>query len=122
MTDFDINSDPKTWTTRDGRKVVIYCTDAPGEYQIHGRIVDEDDEPPVSWTAAGRLLDGCSARLDRDLISPRKTIKVDFWVNVYPDNCPCTHLTKESADKESYSKRIACKHIVLEVTEGEFDQ
>lgn len=117
MTDFDINSDPKTWRTRDGRKLVIYCTDAPGDYPIHGRI--EGSQLAKSWR-----MDGCYSLCvgPSDLISPRKTVKVDFWVNVYEDGCNTFYRHKENADTEALEPRIACKHIVMEVTEGEFDQ
>lgn len=35
--EFDLDW-PHGWQTRDGRDVVIYCTDAPGDWPIHGRI------------------------------------------------------------------------------------
>jgi len=33
---------------------VIYCTDAPGRFPIHGRFLDIQGEHPTSWTKAGR--------------------------------------------------------------------
>lgn len=42
---------PHGWQTRDGRDVVVYCTDAPGPYPIHGRV--EGLIASVSWNETG---------------------------------------------------------------------
>lgn len=43
---------PYGWHTRNERDVVIYCTDAPGAYPIHGRI--SDGFLARSWDIEGR--------------------------------------------------------------------
>ena len=48
-----------------------------------------------------------------------KTVKVDFWVNVDDDGSFEAHETKEIADDECHSDRIACINIRRTVTEGE---
>lgn len=45
---------PYGWMTRDERNVVIYCTDAPGDRPIHGRI--EAASLPSAWDANGKFL------------------------------------------------------------------
>lgn len=121
MTDFDINSDPKTWTTRDGDKPKIYNL-GHSDHNIHGTLSASDYA--VTWNKFGRIL--APAHLPSpqyDLISPRKTVKVDFWVNVFPDGAWSMWSSKGYADANigMNRARIACKHIVMEVEEGEFD-
>jgi hypothetical protein len=41
-----------------------------------------------------------------------------LWLNIYPDERPCGHLTRESADEGAYSKRIACINITFKEGEG----
>lgn len=58
--------------TRDGRKVTIYRTDAPGVYRVHGHI--EGNIFPTAWTQEGHD----SGTSDRDLINvpePKRTVK-----------------------------------------------
>lgn len=50
---------------------------------------------------------------------PKKKVKVEGWMNVYGENWFAIHNTKNRADTHADSNRIACKHIVFEVTEGE---
>ena len=40
----------QTYKTRDGREALIYCTDAPGDYPVHGRV----GKCMRWWTLAGR--------------------------------------------------------------------
>ena len=42
-------------------------------------------------------------------------IKVDTWLNVYPDGLINGHQTKEHADRRSSPDRIACYHLVTEI-------
>lgn len=40
-------------TTRDGRKVTLYCVDASGDWPVHGRI---GEEPlPNAWRLTGKI-------------------------------------------------------------------
>lgn len=50
---------------------------------------------------------------------PKRVVKVEFWGNIYSDGGLSINLTKDEADKYAASTRIACKHIVFEVEEGE---
>lgn len=49
---------------------------------------------------------------------PKRKVKktVEGWVNVYPDDDPCFHLTREGADRGQFrtTKRIACVHLTGE--------
>lgn len=44
---------PHGWQTRDGRDVVIYCTDAPGLCPIHGRV--DGICRSLSWIKNGKV-------------------------------------------------------------------
>lgn len=50
---------------------------------------------------------------------PKKTVKVEGWMNMYKNGRGYLYPSKEAADALTTSKRIACKHIVFEVEEGE---
>lgn len=58
-----------------------------------------------------------------DLIEPwrePRKVKVDFWVNVYPNSrYGFSFSTKKEADQSTIGPRIACIHIEREITEGE---
>lgn len=48
------------------------------------------------------------------LEKPKKKIKVERWLNVYPNGWVVMHDTKCEADKWSGGIRIACEHFVKE--------
>ncbi len=86
---------PHGHTTRDGRKVTIYCTDAPGDYPIHGRIEHRGD--PVSWRFDGEY-DGGSSPLDLiNAPAPVERIDQTVFVNVWRAN-KTYHTTQRQAE------------------------
>jgi len=55
-----------------------------------------------------------------DLVSPApKKIKVEVWINVYPDGDFTTYDSKDDAEAYKQDSHIACKRIEFEVEEGE---
>ena len=108
----------KPITTRDGRKVRILCTDGPDKtYPIIG--IKEGDDCPVSWKVDGSA---CADQTNHrcDLINHPDKRKVEFWVNIYPDNTKnCVHYSRNGADTCSNHGRIACLHFTREYEEGE---
>lgn len=111
----------KQYTTRDGREVRIYAVDHYGDHPISGAILHETiGWAGATWTESGQ----CAAvgQSSFDLIEKPKTVKVSFWVNVWPDMIGnLVHPTKYAADSHAgrTQLRIACIHIEREVTEGE---
>ena len=110
------------WTkpvqTRDGCKVTIYCTDAPGWYPVHGRI--EGEERPDAWKWDGSLY--AYPGSPGDLINvPPKMVRVDCWINVYPDGDVGIGMNRADADSYATDDRIACIHVVREVEKGTFE-
>ncbi len=107
------------WTkpvqTRDGRKVVIYCTDAPGDFPVHGRIDGMED--PDTWRLDGAFICGASSSLD--LINAPEPKRV-AWVNLYPDQYGGAYKTKAEADEFCAHNRIAC--VRVEWSPGQFDE
>ena len=106
--------DPKKpCQTRDGKKVIIYCVDAPGEYQIHGRI--EDDNYPRTWRLDGR--DTSLESTGYDLVNIQQ--KVEKWANVYTHfRTGYLYPTKSEADRSAEPDRIACIKVSFEEGEG----
>lgn len=104
-------------TTRDGRKVVIYYTEAPDEYPIYGRI--EGGPEPSCWGRNGTYRTMGPESI-WDLIQPPRRFRYERWVNVYKDGSFSSHYkTKESADLHCGQGRIACVKVVIEGEEGE---
>lgn len=48
------------------------------------------------------------------LEKPKKKIKIDLWLNVYPNGDVIDYCSKELADWGAGEKRIACEHFVRE--------
>jgi len=65
--------------TKDGRKVRILCTDAPGDYPVVGLL----GNTPYSWTIDGKYNRGLLVHDLRDLVNaPRKEYRVvSPWVD-----------------------------------------
>ena len=105
-------------TTRDGRKVVLYCVDAPGSWPVHGLI--EGSPVPTAWKGNGRWYGTFYDKGSVDLIQPPRRFKYERWVNVYNDPSFGNHYaTKENADRHAGLARIACVKVVIEGEEGE---
>lgn len=67
MSDFKFT--PGEYKTRDGRKAVVLCDDAPGFDPLIGYVVVADDMAhPVSWRVGGRYIEECE--MPEDLIPP----------------------------------------------------
>lgn len=75
----------------DGEEVKIKNMAIEGKYSYH------------------RLDDGAVT-----LEKPKKKIKVERWINIYPNGWVVMHDTKCEADKWSGGRRIACEHFVRE--------
>lgn len=106
----------KPVTTRDGRKVTLYCIDAPGELPVHGRI---EDWLPDAWSFDGTRAPASQSKLD--LIQPKVKHTKTWWVNVYALGIDGAgfHHTKEWADARAGTGRIACVPVTITYTEGE---
>ena len=103
-------------TTRDGRKVTLYCVDAPGDWPVHGRI--NDQQTAASWRKNGGYYENTYGTA-LDLVHPPRRFKYERWVNVYEDGSTPISKTKIDADWASGAGRIACIRIVVEGEEGE---
>jgi len=107
----------KTYTTREGLPVRIYCTDAGGSHPVHGAIEAHGLWLPFLWREDG---DNCEHALIE--VKPKRTL--DVTVNVYQSiddtlYSGTGHPSRKDADLSQSGKRFACIHIVREITEGE---
>jgi len=113
-------------TTRDGKKVTLYCVDAPGGWPVHGRV--GDGGTPTAWRKNG--FRETHRKGDFDLIQPPlppKPFKRELWMNVYKETFPLEapvgkpHLSKADAMEAAMlgQTRIACVHVVVEGNEGD---
>jgi hypothetical protein len=123
------------WTkpvqTRDGRKVRVLCTDAPGsQYPVIGLI--EGDGDPETWTIGGvYAANGATSNLDI-INAPEPAVTLTRWVNVYPDNtvglpheekggCDFLHRQGRNARGSTMTSvhRIACVPVTFSYRPGE---
>ena len=128
MTNFDPT---KPVQTRDGRKARIICTDrsinAADGWPIIALVKNRTDgyESVTHHNSAGLCLD-CE---DTDLINIPIRHTVELWVNVYEfgdhevfpgrDLADAGEVSREENALTPHKPRIACKHITIEVEEGE---
>ena len=107
----------KQYQTRDGREVRIYAVDGEAFFPIHGAVKSMGVWYVSNWSAAGSHQHNAGYNLIE--IKPKR--KIEFWVNVYPDGrfSALSHRTRESADADANSYRIACIHFTREYEEGE---
>lgn len=106
------------YQTRDGRPVRVLCVDA---YDTVRRAIvlvrDLSVEVPYRYTIDGRCI-GYTWDDSLALIPVPKRHKRTVWVNVYPDDGP-GYSSKERADYNAGSDRIACLKLDLDFAEGE---
>jgi hypothetical protein len=111
----------ETIETRCGLPVRIYATDHSGDYPVHGAVYKGDGWTWVHWVSSGDHFQDGTVQSLYDLVMKKKKFKREVWVNFYPDYPEghfCTfHVSKETADQDK--DRVACKHLVFEVEEGE---
>ena len=115
-------SKDKQYRTRDGREARVYATDGHPEEPIHGAFKDFDG----NWNHTSWYMDGTSVYsvMGADLIEVKPRIKRTMWVNVYPGFVALKIMSvlwpsKERADNQGMSNRIACVKIEIDCEEGE---
>lgn len=101
----------KPCTTRDGCAVVIYCTDAPGIFPIHGRI--DGGACPSCWGSDGRRYPGEEREFDLINVPPPKRV---IYRNFY--GLGSAYTSRAEADAAAAPGRIAC----VRIEEGQFDE
>ena len=73
----------------------------------------------IHWNESGRVPNSCEGYGHNLVPPPKKTVRVQVWVNVYADDQHCLHVSKESALAGGEHVRFACIEIDRIVTEGE---
>jgi hypothetical protein len=108
----------KQYRTRNGREVRIYAADGGGSYPVHGAILEDGVWSHEVWKRDGAYGSNLDESLSLVEVKPR--IQREVWLNVYSVGTNnCTHETKELADKNCCSDRIACVKINIDCEEGE---
>jgi len=116
---------PGEYLTRDGRKAVVLCTDAPGTLPIVGYIVDADGESVGgSWMGNGRVYNGATRRSDLMPPAPAAPEAVVRWVNHYHGKDGRAHLTLKEAvrgSRDFNGNEAAIARTRVTFTPGQFD-
>jgi hypothetical protein len=74
----------------------------------------------AEWNIAGEYtISGISYPLLNLAPPPKKKVRVQLWVNVYPGGALHVHKNRVHAESDAGVNRIACKEIDIEVEEGE---
>lgn len=112
----------KFYKTRDGGKAYVAgpnpFTDGAG-YCWLGAIELFDT---VHWTNCGKFISFEESPHDlvAEWIDPSKTVKINGWVNIYPDFVSShMHPDKAQADKWRVKECIACVEAEIEYTPGQ---
>lgn len=58
-----------------GEEVVLYCTDAPGDYPVHGRVMRGNESYVCSWLANGRRAIDPNVSSTEDLVPAAKRLQ-----------------------------------------------
>jgi len=72
---------------------------------------------PVGWTSSGQLMYAMHGHPQNLAPPPKKTVRLEGWLNIYDDNSANFFDRREGADKED--GRSACIPFGITVTEGE---
>ena len=110
----DIN---KQYRTRDGREVRIYAIDGGGPKKpVHGAVKEKDGWYMLAWSKNGVV-----SNIDRnlDLIEVRPRHKWKVWMNIYGPTSFTSHISREQAEDEQDTNRIACIRVDLDFAEGD---
>ena len=96
--------------------------DAVNEWQednrYTGRITGKSgDWIPVGWTPSGQLMNAMHGHPQNLVPPPKKTVRLNGWLNIYDDNSANFFECREDADKEE--GRSACVPFGYTATEGE---
>lgn len=119
----DLSDSGKHVRTRDGRECRIYSLDGDSARPIHGAIKYNDGGYWVcSWAMDGSRTPGHADATDL-IPKPVPPRMGECWLNVYASMggklYACCYRTKELADADKASDRLACIHVDL--VEGRFD-
>lgn len=99
-----------------GHKARIICTDAKGPTPIVALLETTTGEVARLYSSSGRHELDASINLVNAPAPKRKFVR---WVNMYEHKSWCySHITKETADHEAASQRIACVRVEFEEGEG----
>ena len=111
-------SKDKTYRTKSGLEVRIYATDGGGLYPVHGAMFQDGEWSHETWMSDGSYIGNTEERLSLIEVKPR--IQHEFWLNVYRNSLSTNRYnTKELADRNTVSDRIACVKITIDCEEGE---
>jgi hypothetical protein len=73
----------------------------------------------IHWNESGRVPNSCEGYGHNLVPPPKKTVRVQRYVNVFEDGCMVSWPTREDADGCKEGSRFACIEIDRIVTEGE---
>ena len=104
-----------------GREAIIDAINEDQEaFRYTGRVRSQRGiMVSTGWHANGRYMYASTNHPDNLAPPPKKTVRVQVWVNVYADGRHCAHASKESALAAGENLRFACIEIDRIVTEGE---
>jgi len=119
---------PGEYLTRDGRKAVVLCTDAPGGFPLIGfipSIKGNDVVIPMAWDEKGSVSGGLGGEgVDLMPPAPAAPEAVVRWVNHYHGKDGRAHLTLKEAvrgSRDFNGNEAAIARTRVTFTPGQFD-
>ena len=117
----------KPLQTRNGRKLRLLCTGAPGDYPVI--CLREDDKVLMSFTLDGALYKWEPANHPSNLMNVPEEVTVDVWVNVYlqtgtnaKPQIGLTYRTRGDAVEARTKSNAVTFHIKRTVPVGHVDE
>ena len=89
------------------------------DYRYTGRVKMHDKWVSSGWHASGRLMYAENGHPFNLAPPPKKTVRVQRWMVVYPSGSTCVFTLQSEAIAEAKAHGFAIIEIDREVTEGE---
>jgi hypothetical protein len=106
----------KKYRTESGYDVILYAAHVGEAWGVHGTVVSPVGHHNLfAWTHNGESSGGS----EFNLVEVKKKHVYDQWLNVYESGAIYQHAHRDAADRSARSGRIACKHVRVEIEEGE---
>jgi hypothetical protein len=110
------NNIPHSFKTREGKDVTqLHKFECKSEYPIHG-VCEGDVE---SWEKNGTYGGHSDNPQDLFIVWDEEQLILEGWLNVYGNGNANYHPTKEDAENDASTGRIACIPVKIPYTKGE---
>ncbi len=106
----------KTYKTKDGHDVRLYCVDGAGTSPVHGAYKAVSGWLFSTWNLNGKALSD-AVHSARDLVEVKPRIQREVWVEIYPKGVWARD-SKGFTDTIAGDNCMACVKVMIDCEEG----